>query len=191
MNIKISVLLLVIIFFLFNGFTNSSIKKHNTNDSEKLILSIYQDSIYGINASIFNNSEDSIKIVLPGDGSKIGWRTPILRWSVIKVSEDNNHPNDLPEYQKGLGRCGNMNELKIDEIVTINPKSTLDLKGRIGVPRILGEVGSYSVKLYFLNDPNYKVVKRKYSNPKIDKIIQTETREFLLISNELIIEKGK
>ena len=53
---------------------------------------IHIDSIQylSIKATIFNNGNELIKLVRPGDGSQGGLRTPIVNWSVIKSNNEQN-----------------------------------------------------------------------------------------------------
>lgn len=60
-------------------------------------------------------------VVLPGDGSSCGWRTPVIRW------------NPRPQY--GEARCLNINPLKLDEVISLGPGQRVKL-GYIGGPQL-------------------------------------------------------
>jgi hypothetical protein len=63
-----------------------------------------------ITATITNKGSAPVTLVLPGDGSESGWRTPVVGFSSIKVGKDKpKHPADVPRYRGG--RCGNINAL--------------------------------------------------------------------------------
>ena len=188
MDNRKSIIFILSLFLIASGFINSSIREIESVELEKLELRINKDSIGGINISIFNHSKDSIKIVLPGDGSIIGWRTPIVRWSVIKKGGDEKHPNKLPELDKKFGRCKMMNPPKREEIISIGSHSQVEIKGGVYWPQIPKKNGKYSVKLYLLNDPNNRLGKIRDTTSELSEIIKNKTEEFLLISNELIFE---
>ncbi len=90
-------------------------------------------------ANLVNDGPEPITIVLPGDGSESGMRTPIIRW---------NPPMRI------RGRCGNINSLKTKEIVTLNAGESVPLKEwSIGSPT-LNEPGRISVTLELENIPD-------------------------------------
>ena len=61
-----------------------------------------------LTAQLFNDGTEPITVVLPGDGSLHGWRTPIVRWNP-------------PIRDSVIRDCGNVNSLKANEVVTLNP----------------------------------------------------------------------
>jgi hypothetical protein len=65
-------------------------------------------------------------------------RTPTVRWN--------------PPMRIG-GRCGNINSLKVDEIVTLNAGESVPLTGWIGSPT-LNELGRHKVSLELENLPD-------------------------------------
>src|SRR5919201_6135680 len=71
-------------------------------------------------ATLLNKGKETVTLVTPGDGSDCGWRTPLVGWSVVKVSADNpragKHPDKVPLHRGA--RCGNVNALKADEVFT-------------------------------------------------------------------------
>ena len=101
--------------------------------------------------SLINRDKKSVTLVKPGDGSLDGWRTPIISWSGI---------ND--DYS--LGRCGNINALKKEEVFKIEPGKIVQLdSGWIQVsllaqfPTQLGtfllQPGAYQVAFNYENVP--------------------------------------
>jgi len=102
--------------------------------------------------TLTNNQRTPITLVLPGDGSDCGWRTPIVGWSVIQVKDGAaaTHPVD-PPLDRGL-RCGNINSLKKDEVFSIETGKSKELSGWVGGPSIAGP-GTYSLVFYYHNDP--------------------------------------
>jgi hypothetical protein len=107
-----------------------------------------------ITATITNKGKAPVTLVLPGDGSESGWRTPLVGFSSIKIDkEKSKHPATVPLYRGG--RCGNVNALKSNEVFSLAPGKSQDLSGWIGSPRFT-ELGTYSVVFYYSNDPELK-----------------------------------
>lgn len=96
-------------------------------------------------ARLVNRGEGAVEVVLPGDGSSDGWRTPIVRWTVVAEGES--------FAQLGGRRCGNINALQSDEVVTLRGGESVSID-RYGLfrPR-LPESGSVSVSLSYENIP--------------------------------------
>jgi hypothetical protein len=92
-------------------------------------------------AELVNDDTAPVTVVLPGDGSESGWRTPIVRWD--------------PPVQTTGPRCGNINRLKPEEVVTLAPGKRLPLKDWLGGPAI-GGPGKYKVTLELENVPDLK-----------------------------------
>src|SRR5262249_30475095 len=73
---------------------------------EETSLNVGQDP--QITATITNRGKAPVTLVLPGDGSKWGWRTPLVGFSSIRIDKDKpKHPATVPLYRGG--RCGNIN----------------------------------------------------------------------------------
>jgi hypothetical protein len=89
-------------------------------------------------AHLVNDGAEPVTIVLPGDGSESAMRTPIVRWS--------------PPMQLG-GRCGNVNALKAEEVVTLQAGASVPLTGWIGLPS-LKDPGKHHVSLELENIPD-------------------------------------
>jgi hypothetical protein len=92
---------------------------------------------------VVNQSDKDIILVQAGDGSDIGWRTPIARWEVEGVK-----PRKVP-------RCGNTNPLTADEVVTLKPRQRLKL-GEWVRPLVLPGPGRYKVRFCYENKPDLK-----------------------------------
>ena len=87
-----------------------------------------------ITATITNKGKAPVTLVLPGDGSESGWRTPLVGFSSIKIDKGKpKHPATVPLYRGG--RCGNVNALKSNEVFSLAPGKSQDLSGCIGSPR--------------------------------------------------------
>ncbi len=92
-----------------------------------------------------NTDDRKLIVVLPGDGSEAGWRTPTIRWTI-------EHADGTPVEPLGVARCGNTNPLEADEIVDVAPGESIDLGSWIGWPRYPGP-GQYRVVFHYENDP--------------------------------------
>lgn len=108
-----------------------------------------------IRATITNRGSAPVTLVLPGDGSESGWRTPLVGFSSINVGRGGKprHPTEVPLYHGG--RCGNINSLKSDEVFSLAPGESKALGDWIGSPQ-LTEPGTYRVVFYYANDPGLK-----------------------------------
>ena len=91
-------------------------------------------------ADLVNDDKVAVTVVLPGDGSESGWRTPIVRWN--------------PPVGTGP-RCGNINRLKPEEVITLAPGKRVPLGEWIGNPGI-GAPGKHKVTLELENVPDLK-----------------------------------
>lgn len=93
-------------------------------------------------AELVNAGSDAVTLVLPGDGSESGWRTPIVRWEVTRKGYT--PPQML--------RCGNVNSLMPGEVFDLPPGGVRRLENWI--PSILGvKSGTYRLRLIYINDP--------------------------------------
>jgi hypothetical protein len=137
-----------------------------------------------ITATITNKGSAPVTLVLPGDGSESGWRTPLVGFSSVKVDKDNpKHPAAVPLYRGG--RCGNINALKTNEVFTLAQGKSQDLTDWIGSPQLPGP-GTYSVVLYYANEPGLKwqgVPLGRHDPDAMKRVGQSH--KCLLISNEL------
>jgi hypothetical protein len=90
---------------------------------------------------LVNTGDRPVTLVMPGDGSGNGRRTPVLRWSVSP---------DLEKVQ--VMYCGNINPLRPGEVFTLAPGERKRL--REWVPPIFGAANrTYTVRLSYINDP--------------------------------------
>jgi hypothetical protein len=142
-----------------------------------------------IRATITNKGKAPVTLVLPGDGSESGWRTPLVGFSSIKTDKEKpKHPATVPLYRGG--RCGNVNALKSNEVFTLAPGKSKDLSGWLGFPQF-PEPGTYSVVFYYSNDPELKWrgVPLGQHDPDAMKRVE-KSHKCLLISNELNLTVG-
>jgi hypothetical protein len=90
--------------------------------------------------TLVNRGAEPVTIVLPGDGSDMAWRTPVVR---------RGPPG--PDLRK----CGNVNPLRADEVVTMAPGERRRLSAWLGAPVLEGK-GKNKVSLELENDPDFR-----------------------------------
>ncbi len=89
-------------------------------------------------ATLRNDGAADVVLVEPGDGSREGWRTPLIEWSGI------------PGWPS-TGRCGNINSLKADEVFPLKVGETRRLRGWFSP--ILFLPGTYRIAVRYTNSP--------------------------------------
>ena len=105
-------------------------------------------------AALTNVGAGAADLVLPGDGSESGMRTPLVGWSVIPTGDVREHPREMPVAE--MARCGNINAIRSPGVVSLAPGETLDLGPWIGQPLFPGP-GKYTVAFYYENRPDLPV----------------------------------
>ena len=99
-----------------------------------------------IRVTITNLGKKTATLVQPGDGSDVGWRTPLFAWSILAQSHSDGKPYRVlsgdpkatdksrhlsePMPEKGA-RCGNINRLKPDEVFDLAPGQTKEIHARL------------------------------------------------------------
>jgi hypothetical protein len=96
-----------------------------------------------------NNGRSAVRLVLPGDGSEVGWRTPVLAWAATSGGK--------PVAPVNRGRCGNMNRIERSEIFTLAPGASREIPEWVPSPEFPS--GTYDLRLTYRNDPGLLVRK--------------------------------
>ena len=107
-------------------------------------------------ATIINGGTKPVMLVEPGDGSDVGWRTPVITWKVTTLAGAN-----VPRPRHA--RCGNVDGLDEKDVFTLKPGARHVLAGWLGQPSSPG--GRYSVRLVYDNDPSRKQQGVAFSPP--------------------------
>jgi hypothetical protein len=94
---------------------------------------------------IVNDSAEAVSLVEPGDGSRYGWRTPLVQWLYGRPTDELG-PRRLPP------RCGNMNPLDAAGVFVLLPGERRRLGDWLGEP-LPTETGAWRVRLRYRNDP--------------------------------------
>jgi hypothetical protein len=106
-----------------------------------------------VEATLTNTGTSPVILVLPGDGSFSGWRTPIIRWSYVA------HDSPQPYSEQFLGTdrfCGNINALRQSEVFTLLPSASRVLNEWIN-PVVDLAPGRYRLKMHYINEPSRKI----------------------------------
>jgi hypothetical protein len=99
--------------------------------------------------ALTNRTQEVITLVRPGDGSNVGWRTPLTASMIVPESAFKVAPA-WPE-PRGYVRCGNINSLKADEVVTLRPGESLNYTDYVQ----FAEPGKQVVVFYYRNVPGH------------------------------------
>lgn len=105
----------------------------------------------GFKAVLHNHGTQPFTLVMPGDGSDAGMRTPKVGWTVKPVT-----PVAPGELVPEMARCGNINGFNASEIFVLKPGEKKDLGGWIGGVSFPG-AGEYDIQFQYENDPNLKM----------------------------------
>jgi hypothetical protein len=127
-----------------------------------------------LNAVLINDGPEAAVIVLPGDGSVRGLRSPIVRWNPPMVSAG----------------CGNIDRLMRSELVTLEAGDRIHLSRAIGWPE-LSKPGKQMVSLELENVPG--LVWRGIPLGEHDPVAMEMVRNsmpFKVVSNVVEIEVG-
>jgi len=154
-------------------------------------LTVTQGQQLQITATVSNQGKMPITLVLPGDGSESGWRSPVIGWSTIKVEKEAAKHPDTPPLYRG-GRCGNINPLKKEEVFVLAPGESKRLNEWLGSPQ-LAVPGTYSIVFFYANEPDrkWRGLPLGQHDPEAMKQVQN-SHKCLLVSNELrVVVKPK
>lgn len=119
----------------------------------KVVLSkIEPQTRFEIEFFLTNNTEESITVMRPGDGSEMGWRPPKINVTVYRSGHKKWESFDR---MRNVGRCGVMNPLTDYDFVTIKPGESMNITGWVWLP-IAKELGTYLIEVEFENDPTMR-----------------------------------
>ena len=131
---------------------------------------------------ITNNGKDTVTLVHPGDGSEVGWRTPLVEWTIRETGSWNEH--SLTEDLQLYGRCGNIKSLDWADVFRLAPGETKEIEAWL--PRFRAP-GTYRVKFSYMNEPwkEWRGIARRMHNPIAMWRVKHST-ECSLTSNEAL-----
>lgn len=144
------------------------------------------DSDPSIAITIKNVGDTAARLILPGDGSSVHRRTPIIGWSIVEADSDQQHPQS-PQLPDVVGICGNMNPLDCNEIFMLYPGESRDLCDSewVAFPRNV-PAGDYRVVFYYINSPTLGWSDSQNHDHAAIAQAQSSTR-VALVSNELCV----
>ena len=116
--------------------------------SETSVLRV--DDYPNVKLYITNNGDKTVTLVHPGDGSTDGWRTPIVQWFIREAGDQKPHPAE-PDLTPKFRMCGNINPLEWDDVFTLGPGETKELKAWFPSFR---KPGNYRVQILYANRPS-------------------------------------
>lgn len=199
----------ILFFICFFSFGNLSVDNPtNSNDTTTVDVRleirakekvIRKGTTPNVEVFLINKGDKLVNLVQPGDGSESGWRTPMVKWSTriieqksvpVEYYEDSKeHWVSFPLRLSGLSRCGMIDGLKREQIITLLPKQEVMLKSWVSKPSLLGgRLGKYGVKFFYENKPDIVWKGAGYNDPDALEIVRTKTAAVQLESNELIFE---
>ena len=105
-----------------------------------------------VDVRLRNMSRTPLTLVMPGDGSFAGFRTPYVGWSVLPVDSTENHPAKVSFGNQEF--CPVIRPMKPEDIFILKPGQTIELSDRFDAPYgIRTKPGRYRVVLYYSNIP--------------------------------------
>lgn len=93
--------------------------------------------------TLTNTSKRTLHLVEPGDGSSVGWRTPIVTWSASSGGK--------PAPAETAARCGLTNPMTTSEVFELAPGQSRKLTAWLDRPWV--KPGTYDVAVRYRNDP--------------------------------------
>ena len=115
--------------------------------------------------TLTNDGKKPVSLVIPGDGSEAGWRTPTLTWIATTSGK--------PGVAKEGGRCGMMNAIAESEIFTLAPGASREITEWLGLPSFVA--GAYDLRLRYRNDPALQAKKASVTPEVAQKIAQSQS----------------
>jgi hypothetical protein len=129
---------------------------------------------------IRNRGSGPVVLVMPGDGSEDGRRTPIVKWQVELVGSLYKPPK--------VGRCGNINALVPDEVFELKPGESRLLPHWIP-PVWVTQSGTYRLRLVYQNDPSLKWSGIPLGEHDRKAMLRVRgSTDCVAVSNEVVIE---
>lgn len=138
-------------------------------------------------AILVNAGDAAVVLVLPGDGSRQGWRTPRVGFSAIPLAGAETHPGEVPLSE--FRSCGNINPIRSSEVFRLEPGERRNIERWMPFLQ-LREPGMYRVVFYYQNVPDLRirgVLLGLGHEPGVEEAMRGSAPVFL-VSNELLVE---
>jgi len=141
-----------------------------------------------LSATIENVGSRSAVLMMPGDGSYDGWRTPRIKWSLLSANAPQ-AKHTPPSLVRRFRQCGVLDPRRPGDIFTL-ASGEHRLVDSISVNDLPGKSGQYRIVFYYQNDPRGKTGIPGYAAPDVLEQVRQST-PCLLMSNELILTMKK
>lgn len=125
----------------------------------------YDEQENRFTGALVNRRSVPVTIVLPGDGSEPGMRTPHIRWDIRDAETGE-------RMSTGWIGCGNIDAMRAEEIVTLAPGQ----RQPISVTRRLWTPGRYRVVLRYDNDPKRGIPRGHDDAPEVLALVHSSDR---------------
>ena len=102
---------------------------------------------------VTNVDNDAIRLVAPGEGSSIGWRTPTIGWSVLPA--DSSAQRGEVAADKGMFRCGNVNPIREEELIELGAGESIEFDAWLSPPNL--DAGTFRIAVHYQNDPTLEL----------------------------------
>ncbi len=131
-------------------------------------------------AAIVNRRTTPVTIVLPGDGSHAGARTPSIDWQVLDTKTGD-------DRTPGWFGCGTFGGIRAEEIVTLAPgeRRPITVWGRLPGP------GRYLVALRYDNDPARGLLRGQVDSNVLALVRSSERLILTSRAIELVVEESQ
>lgn len=136
-----------------------------------------------------NESDRTVTLVLPGDGSAVGLRTPMTGWSFLPsgrpVETARKHPLKMPlQPTRGFAE---INALRRSEVFALKPSETRSFDVWLNLPAL--SAGRYRAVYYYVNNPTARLTGDLLgaNEPGAEELIAKST-PCELVSNEITVD---
>lgn len=129
-----------------------------------------------VKASLQNRGSRPVTLILPGDGSRMGRRTPVIEWLFTPGGKI-----------RGFEGCGVLNAFRADEVFTLQPDEMRIISQWVA-PLELPPVSQCRAFMVYTNDPGLPfmgTLQRQYDRAAIARLLASD--KCSVASNEIDI----
>lgn len=153
--------------------------------AEKTSLRVGEDT--RLRVVLRNEGGRAVRLVDVGDGSEVGWRTPVVAWSIVKDDAARPHPSEPPAGARARD-CGNVNSLGWGEVFRLAPGEAKEIYSADWLPHFPGP-GVYRVAFLYANRPSIEWANQEFSfgfNNPLEMWRVRHSTEAAAASNEIV-----
>jgi hypothetical protein len=132
-----------------------------------------------LTAYLTNHGPRPLTLVLPGDGSRMGRRNPVVEWLFTPGGK-----------LSGFEGCGNINELKAGEVFTLQPGETRELHEWVA-PLAWPTARRFSAVMVYSNQPDLPfqgVILRPHDERELARLRKSDRCRVLSNEIEIFVE---